>query len=143
MNHARRLRCVDRADSGTLRAHDLHRCLQRFALWGADRPPRRNIGEDFIAIERRISRHKNGKQDISAPKSAIQWLVLRRSFGCWHVIQKTHPKALQGLMRHSRIQTTMDIYTQFIPHEQRAEQQTLPGLPSGQPVAQPAYQSVQ
>jgi site-specific recombinase XerD len=29
------------------------------------------------------------------------------------------PKAVQGLMRHSRISTTMDIYAQFVPESQR------------------------
>jgi hypothetical protein len=30
-----------------------------------------------------------------------------------------NPKDVQGLMRHSRVQTTLDIYAQFVPESQR------------------------
>ena len=30
-----------------------------------------------------------------------------------------NPKDVQGQMRHSRIQTTLDIYAQFVPESQR------------------------
>jgi integrase len=49
----------------------------------------------------------------------LNWLVLRRSYATWLVEAGADPKAVQGQMRHSRISTTMDIYTQFVPDSQR------------------------
>ncbi len=49
----------------------------------------------------------------------VNWLVLRRSYATWLVMAGADPKAVQGLMRHSRISTTMDIYAQFVPESQR------------------------
>ena len=45
--------------------------------------------------------------------------VLRRSYATWLVEAGADPKAVQGQMRHSRISTTMDIYTQFVPDSKR------------------------
>jgi integrase len=49
----------------------------------------------------------------------VNWQVLRRSYATWLVQAGADPKAVQGLMRHSRIGTTMDIYAQFVPESQR------------------------
>jgi integrase len=49
----------------------------------------------------------------------VNWQVLRRSYATWLVEAGADPKAVQGQMRHSRISTTMDIYTQFVPDSQR------------------------
>jgi site-specific recombinase XerC len=49
----------------------------------------------------------------------VNWQVLRRSYATWLVQAVADPKAVQGLMRHSRIGTTMDIYAQFVPESQR------------------------
>jgi integrase len=49
----------------------------------------------------------------------VNWQVLRRSYATWLVQSGADPKAVQGLMRHSRISTTMDIYAQFVPESQR------------------------
>ncbi len=49
----------------------------------------------------------------------VNWQVLRRSYATWLVQAGADPKAVQGQMRHSRIQTTMDIYAQFVPESQR------------------------
>jgi integrase len=50
----------------------------------------------------------------------VNWQVLRRSYATWLVQAGADPKAVQGLMRHSRISTTMDIYAQFVPESQRS-----------------------
>ena len=49
----------------------------------------------------------------------MNWQVLRRSYATWLVEAGADPKAVQGQMRHSRISTTMDIYTQFVPDSKR------------------------
>jgi len=49
----------------------------------------------------------------------VNWQVLRRSYATWLVEAGADPKAVQAQMRHSRISTTMDIYTQFVPASQR------------------------
>jgi integrase len=49
----------------------------------------------------------------------VNWQVLRRSYATWLAQAGADPKAVQGLMRHSRIGTTMDIYAQFVPESQR------------------------
>ena len=52
------------------------------------------------------------------PKKAT-WRSLRTSFASWMVAAGADPKSVQGLMRHSRIGTTMDIYAQIVPESQR------------------------
>jgi integrase len=49
----------------------------------------------------------------------VNWQVLRRSYATWLVAAGADPKAVQAQMRHSRISTTMDIYSQFVPASQR------------------------
>jgi integrase len=49
----------------------------------------------------------------------VNWQALRRSYATWLVEAGADPKAVQAQMRHSRISTTMDIYSQFVPAAQR------------------------
>jgi Phage integrase family len=47
------------------------------------------------------------------------WRSLRTSRATWMIEAGANPKDVQGQMRHSRIQTTLDIYAQFVPESQR------------------------
>jgi integrase len=49
----------------------------------------------------------------------VNWRCLRTSHATWLKMAGADPKDIQGQMRHSRISTTMDIYTQFVPESQR------------------------
>jgi integrase len=49
----------------------------------------------------------------------VNWQILRRSHCTWLVQSGADPKSVQGQMRHSRISTTMDIYAQLVPQQQR------------------------
>jgi integrase len=49
----------------------------------------------------------------------VNWRALRRSYATWLVEARDDPKAVQAQMRHSRISTTLDIYSQFVPAAQR------------------------
>lgn len=49
----------------------------------------------------------------------VNWRSLRTSRATWMVEAGANPKDVQGQMRHSRIQTTLDIYAQFVPESQR------------------------
>jgi integrase len=49
----------------------------------------------------------------------VNWRCLRTSRATWMVEAGANPKDVQGQMRHSRIQTTLDIYAQFVPESQR------------------------
>lgn len=49
----------------------------------------------------------------------VNWHVLRRSYATWLKENRTDPKDAQALMRHSRVQTTLEIYQQHIPASQR------------------------
>jgi integrase len=49
----------------------------------------------------------------------INWQVLRRSFATWLKINGVDLKDAQGLMRHSKASTTLDVYQQFVPESQR------------------------
>ena len=48
----------------------------------------------------------------------VNWRALRTSHAVWLKLAGADPKDAQGQMRHSRISTTMDIYTQFVPESQ-------------------------
>jgi integrase len=48
----------------------------------------------------------------------VNWRTLRTSHAVWLKLAGADPKDAQGQMRHSRISTTMDIYTQFVPESQ-------------------------
>jgi integrase len=49
----------------------------------------------------------------------VNWQVLRRSFATWLKLAGADIKDAQGLMRHSRATTTLDVYQQFVPESQR------------------------
>jgi integrase len=49
----------------------------------------------------------------------VNWQVLRRSYATWLVAAGADAKSVQGQMRHSRIQTRLDIYAQIVPESQR------------------------
>ena len=49
----------------------------------------------------------------------VNWKCLRTSRATWLVQAGANPKDVQGLMRHSRISTTMDIYAQTVADSQR------------------------
>jgi len=49
----------------------------------------------------------------------VNWKCLRTSRATWLIQAGANPKDVQGLMRHSRISTTMDIYAQMVPDSQR------------------------
>ena len=49
----------------------------------------------------------------------VNWQVLRRSFATWLKLAGADVKDAQGLMRHSRASTTLDVYQQFVPESQR------------------------
>jgi integrase len=49
----------------------------------------------------------------------INWRCLRTSYATWLKEKRADPKDAQALMRHSRIQTTLEIYQQHIPESQR------------------------
>ena len=51
--------------------------------------------------------------------SFVNWRCLRTSHATWLVQAGTDPKSVQGQMRHSRIQTTLDIYAQIVPEAHR------------------------
>jgi integrase len=52
-------------------------------------------------------------------KPWINWQVLRRSFATLLKVKGGDLKDAQGLMRHSRASTTIDIYQQHVPESQR------------------------
>ena len=47
------------------------------------------------------------------------WRCLRTSRATWMVEAGANVKDVQGLMRHSQIQTTLDVYAQQVPESQR------------------------
>ena len=49
----------------------------------------------------------------------VNWRSMRTSRATWMIEAGANPKDVQGQMRHSRIQTTLDIYAQFVPESQR------------------------
>ena len=59
----------------------------------------------------------------------VNWQVLRRSFATWLKMAGADVKDAQGLMRHSRASTTLDIYQQFVPESQRRAVERLAELP--------------
>lgn len=76
-----------------------------------------------------LRRHiKPAGQRAGLPR--VNWLALRRSFATWCKINHVEPKDAQAMMRHSRIQTTLDIYQQIVPDSIRdAVENKLPALP--------------
>jgi integrase len=68
-------------------------------------------------ILRRHLRPVAAKLGIDTQK--VTWRALRRSYGTWMAEAGANPKDIQAQMRHSRISTTFDLYTQFVPESQR------------------------
>ena len=58
-------------------------------------------------------------------KLSVNWQVLRRSHATWLVQAGGDVKSVQGQMRHSRISTTLQIYAQCVPEQQRRALQQL------------------
>ena len=57
------------------------------------------------------------------------WHTLRRSFATWLIEGGANPKAVQSLLRHSRVETTMNLYAQVTSEGQRQAIQLLPAYP--------------
>ena len=49
----------------------------------------------------------------------VNWQVLRRSYATWLKMVGSDVKDAQGLLRHSRASTTLDVYQQHVPESQR------------------------
>jgi integrase len=49
----------------------------------------------------------------------VNWRCLRTSCATWQLQAGADPKSVQGQMRDSRISTTMEIYAQFVPEDQK------------------------
>ncbi len=49
----------------------------------------------------------------------VNWRSLRTSRATWMIEAGANPKDVQGQMRHSKIQTTLDVYAQFVPESAR------------------------
>ena len=49
----------------------------------------------------------------------MNWQVFRRTFATWLKMAGADVRDAQNLMRHSRVQTTLEIYQQFVPDSQR------------------------
>ena len=49
----------------------------------------------------------------------VNWRCLRTSYATWLKLGGADIKDAQGLLRHSRASTTLDIYQQFVPESQR------------------------
>ena len=64
----------------------------------------------------------------------VNWQVLRRSFATWLKMAGADVKDAQGLMRHSRASTTLDIYQQFVPESQKRVVAKLSGLTGSETV---------
>lgn len=59
----------------------------------------------------------------------VNWRTLRTSHATWLIMNGVDPKTTQGLMRHSTIKPTMDIYAQFVPESQRRAVDQLTRMP--------------
>jgi integrase len=64
----------------------------------------------------------------------VTWRCLRTTHATWLVQAGADPKSVQGQMRHSRIQTTMEIYAQIVPAAQRRALEKLSEFAKGGPV---------
>jgi integrase len=64
-----------------------------------------------------LRRHIKPAADALGVK--VNWQILRRSFATWLKLEGADVKDAQALLRHARVQTTLDIYQQFTPESQR------------------------
>jgi integrase len=87
----------------------------------------------FVAHHLRPAALKAGVQIRPGQRFGLH--NLRHSLSNWLVNKaKVEPKTVQGILRHSRIQTTLDLYTQQDSDEARAAQGAFLkalGMPSG------------
>ena len=60
----------------------------------------------------------------------VNWQVLRRSFATWLKMAGADVKDAQALMRHSKANTTLNLYQQFVPESQRRVVDRLTNLAS-------------
>ena len=75
----------------------------------------------FVADHLRPAAKKAGVQIEDGQRFGLH--NLRHSLSNWLVNKaKVEPKTVQGILRHSRIQTTLDLYTQKDSDEARAAQ---------------------
>jgi integrase len=75
----------------------------------------------FVADHLRPAAKKAGVQMVDGQRFGLH--NLRHSLSNWLVNKaKVEPKTVQGLLRHSKIQTTLDLYTQEDSDEARAAQ---------------------
>jgi integrase len=51
--------------------------------------------------------------------NGIHWRSLRTSCATWMLEAGADPKSVSGQMRHSRIETTLNVYAQFVPEGQK------------------------
>jgi integrase len=58
----------------------------------------------------------------------VNWRCLRTSRATWAIEAGANPKDVQGMMRHSRISTTLDIYAQFVPESQFRAQERIEAM---------------
>jgi integrase len=61
----------------------------------------------------------------------VSWRTLRTSHATWLIQAGADPKSAQALMRHSRCETTMNVYAQCVPTSQRRALQQLSAFASG------------
>jgi integrase len=64
----------------------------------------------------------------------VNWQVLRRSHATWLKLAGADVKDAQAQMRHSRVNTMLDIYQQFVPESQRKAVDKLTDLTAGKMV---------
>ncbi len=74
---------------------------------------KRNLLEVLDEVRERVVVQR-ALADLSIEVDAL-WRSLRTSRATWMIEAGANPKDVQGQMRPSRIQTTLDIYAQFVP----------------------------
>ncbi len=75
----------------------------------------------FVKDHLRVAAKASGVQIMDGQRFGLH--NLRHSLSNWMVNKgKVEPKTVQGLLRHSKIQTTLDLYTQEDSDETRAAQ---------------------
>jgi integrase len=83
--------------------------------------PATRKNQTFVADHPRPAAKKAGVQIEDGQRFGLH--NLRHSLSNWLVNKaKVEPKTVQGILRHSRIQTTLDLYTQKDSDEARAAQ---------------------
>jgi integrase len=81
------------------------------------------LSKDTDKITRVACAYNNDKVIFERDRRRFRLHNLRHSLNSWLNKAKIEPKTLQGILRHSRIQTTLDLYT----HEDSDETRTRQG----------------